>query len=126
MADNSPRLRGNERMPQPASAGFFYLDDTELGFVWAMARRNSKDLGRSVVGKKLAKIMRANCPVIGTEWSKFLSVLLRPGQEIAPHRHSRHAMLWYPDGRMIYLRPGTEHGVSRVTVERLSVAMLIS
>jgi hypothetical protein len=109
---------------ETAHAGFFSLDDNELEQVWAMAKRHANDLGRSEIGDRLFDAMYAACPV-HNQVSKFLSVLLRPGQEIAPHKHRRHAMLWYPDGAIRYIAPGTVHGVLRVTVQRLSVAMLV-
>ena len=85
--------------------------------------------------------MRARFPFTGHEWDKYLTVYLKPGQDIPAHEHKRHAVLWYPEstsvvvagqemklaaGEMIYLEPGTTHSVPRVTVERLSVAMLVS
>ena len=128
-------------MPQPASAGFFYLTDTELAELWRHARRHANDLGRSELGGRLATNMRISCPVAGSTWSKFLTFLLMPGRGLSSHKHQRHAMLWYPQetvlvvagenmrcatGSLLYLPPNTPHHVPPSTVERLSVAMLVS
>ena len=110
------------------TAGFFYLDDTEVSIVWAYARRRRcvKYFDDTELGARLARAMRKACPVEGSTWSKFLTVYLKPGQDIPAHEHPEHTLLWYPDGSLTHLLPGTTHGVGRVEVERLSVAMLVS
>ena len=115
-------------MPGPASAGFFYLDDIELSIVWAFARRKRccPHFEDTELGNRLATNMRKSFPFGGHSWDKFLTVYLRPGEDIPAHQHKRHTMLWYPDGSLTYLLPGITHEVPRVTVERLSVAMLVS
>jgi len=85
--------------------------------------------------------MRGRFPFPGHQWDKFLTVYLKPGQHIALHHHRRHAVLFYPqqatviidgkqrtlvDGEMIYIPPMTPHEVPRVTLERLSLAMIVS
>lgn len=124
-ADLKSRILTPATVETAAVRGFFYASAVDLDHIWYMARRHANDLGRSVIGKQLSCAMYKACPVAG-EVTKFLSVLLRPGQEIKPHSHKRHAMIWYPDGRIKYIAPGTVHDVPRVTVERLSVAMLVS
>ena len=132
-------------MPGPASgrAGFFYLDDTELSIVWAFAqrKRHCPHFEDTELGNRIATSMRKRFPFVGHQWDKYLTVYLKVGQDIPAHSHKRHAVLWYPrsttvvvekleqtlgDGEMIYLPPQTLHEVPRVTVERISVAMLVS
>ncbi len=115
-------------IPRPASAGFFFLTHTEVGIVWEFAKRKrcTPHFADTELGARLARGMRKACPLTGTSWDKYLTVYLRPGQDIPAHEHRRHTMLWYPDGSLTYLVPGITHSVDRVTVERLSVAMLIS
>ena len=129
-------------MPSTA-AGFFLLDDKELSIVWAFAKRKrcTPHFEITELGYRIAKAMRRHFPVPGKVWDKYLTVYLKVGQDIPAHEHKRHAVLWYPEptmvliekrerellaGEMIYLEPGTTHSVPRVTVERLSVAMLVS
>ena len=125
------------------TAGFFLLDDKELSIVWAFARRKrcTPHFEITELGYRIAKAMRRHFPFSGQDWDKYLTVYLTPGQDIPAHSHKRHAVLWYPEptsvlvdakeremlaGEMIYLPPQTLHSVPRVTVERLSVAMLVS
>jgi hypothetical protein len=133
----------NPALVETATAGFFYATDSEREQIWAMARRNSLDFGRSQLGDQIATAMRGRIPVEGWEWEKLLTVLLEPAgrrQHIAAHFHKRHLMMWYPQaasiwidkderkceaGEMLYVPPGTLHSVPRVTIERLSVAMLV-
>ena len=119
------------------------LSDKELSIVWAFARRKRccPHFEDTELGNRIARAMRRYFGVPGTVWDKYLTVFLKPGQHIAAHSHKRHAVLWYPEateilvkgielsvlaGEMIYLPPHTLHEVPRVTVERLSVAMLVS
>ena len=130
-------------IPRPAQAGFFLLDDKELSIVWAFAKRKrcTPHFEDTELGNRIATSMRARFPVEGWSWDKYLTVYLKPGQDIPAHEHKRHAVLWYPEattvivdskeqhvlaGEMLYMKPGTTHSVPRVTVERLSVAMLVS
>ena len=130
-------------MTSNPSIGFFYLNDTELSIVWAFAqrKRHCPHFEDTELGGRIATSMRARFPIPGWSWDKFLTVYLKPGELIQPHHHKRHAVLWYPrettvliskqeqrcaDGELIYLPPFTVHEVPRVTVERLSVAMLVS
>ena len=124
------------------------LSDKELSIVWAFGRRkrHCPHFEATELGNRIARAMRRHFPLPGTHWDKFLTVYLKPGQHIAAHFHKRHAVLWYPEatsviteqlpterkpielaaGEMIYLPPFMLHEVPRVTVERLSVAMLVS
>jgi hypothetical protein len=85
--------------------------------------------------------MRCACPVPGGDWAKFMTVLLKPGEQVKSHQHKRHAILFYPEdcdpvvingkvihpkaGEVHYLKPGVVHHVPPVTRTRLSVAMLV-
>ena len=115
-------------VPRPVSTGFFYLDDIELSIVWEFAKRKrcTPHFENTELGNRMARAMRQAAPLAGTSWDKYLTVYLKPGQDIPAHEHRRHTMLWYPSGELTYLVPGITHSVPRVTVERLSVAMLIS
>lgn len=130
-------------LPRPASAGFFFLDELELSIVWAFAQRKrcTPHFEDTELGNRIATSMRKRFPFTGHQWDKYLTVYLKPGQDIPAHEHKRHAVLWYPQATavviegesiqvgafsLVYLKPGTTHEVPRVTVERLSVAMLVS
>lgn len=107
-----------------------------------MAQKHPLEFAKTEMGRVVAKAMRRACPVPGDTWDKFMTVLLEPGESVAPHKHTRHAILWYPDdcesivvngeivpikaNQVIHMEPGVEHSVPCVAYRRLSVAMLVS
>ncbi len=129
--------------PAPLRRGFFLLESDELEEFKRHARRHPNDLGRSPLGAKIVLAMRAACPVPGDGFDKFLSVWIAPTsqrQQIQPHEHSRHTMLYYPEpaylyvnkerhdfseGELIYLPPFTQHSLEAIQGERFSCAMLV-
>lgn len=94
-------------------------------------------MNRIIKGESsLARMMRAGVPKNGDDWDKFIAVLLQPGENVKPHKHVYHTVLYYPEscdpvvftptsGAMVYLPPGTEHEVPPVENARISVAMLV-
>ena len=82
------------------------------------------------------KLMRGVVPVVGNEYRKLMIVDLKAGEEIRPHKHKGHAVLYYPmdsspitfepqAGTVIYIPPGCRHWVNPVPVERMSFAMIV-
>lgn len=104
-----------------------------------------RDGGSSTINKNIkptdpeyqyAAAMRRACLTWGDTWAKLMTVTLQPGEQVKPHAHKRHAVLYYPrvsgpviihpmPGTMLYLPPLTIHEVPQVDSERLSVAMLV-
>lgn len=85
---------------------------------------------------KLAEVMRSVVPVEGIDFKNLIMVELEPGERIGRHKHAYHTVLHYPAdaapitieptaGMIIYLPPGTQHEVPRVSKNRVSVAMLV-
>jgi len=107
-----------------------------------LANNHPLELAKTKLGGVIAQAMRAACPVTGFDYDKFMTVLLKPGEQIAEHSHKRHAILFYPElcdpvivngkcvypelGEIIYIKPGVKHRVGIVEKPRLSVAMLVS
>ena len=85
----------------------------------------------------LAEIMRSVVPVKGIDFEKLMHVHLKKGDSIDEHQHDvYHTALYYPAdtapvvvtptaGMIIYLPPGTPHGVPLALDRRDSVAMLV-
>lgn len=84
----------------------------------------------------LSKILREAIPVKGLDFVNMIQVQLKPGENIRAHSHTEHTALYYPAdseaitivptaGMIIYMPPGTQHAVPKVTKERVSVAMLV-
>jgi quercetin dioxygenase-like cupin family protein len=85
---------------------------------------------------KLADVLRAAIPVDGYDFKNMIQVHLKKGESVRSHYHTDHTALYYPAdcepiritptaGMIIYLPPGTQHAVPKVTKERVSVAMLV-
>ena len=85
----------------------------------------------------LALKLRRAFPFPGSDYDKFMTVTLEPGECVPIHHHQRHTILYYPGyaepviitprmGTIIYLPPLTDHEVPAVTQQRHSVAMLVS
>lgn len=120
----------------------FVLSSLQIAEVREAAEKHPLELAKKELGSRIAHAMRSACPVDGRIWDKFMTVLVKPGAEIAEHKHKRHAILFYPEacepviigedtvwpthGTIIYIPPNTDHTVPRVLRQRLSVAMLVS
>jgi quercetin dioxygenase-like cupin family protein len=85
---------------------------------------------------KLAEVLRSAIPIDGDAFKNMILVHLKPGDSVRSHSHTDHTALYYPAaaepititptaGMIIYLPPGTQHKVSKVNNERVSVAMLV-
>ena len=85
---------------------------------------------------KLAEMMRAGCPLPGTNYRKMIMVSMEKGDSIAEHSHKGGTVLYYPmdssiiqfepsAGTIIYLPPGVKHTVPPVLSDRISFAMII-
>lgn len=85
---------------------------------------------------KLRSLLRGAIPIDGRDYLNMIQVHLKPGENIRAHAHPEHTALYYPAdceavticptaGMIIYMPPGTVHGVPAVTEERVSVAMLV-
>lgn len=71
-----------------------------------------------------------------SEVYKFMTVRMKPGDNIKAHKHAYPAVLFYPEladpviitpqpGTMLFMPIGTVHEVPVVKRERLSIAMLL-
>lgn len=71
-----------------------------------------------------------------SEVYKFMTVRMKPGDNIKAHKHAYPAVLYYPEladpiivtpqpGTMLFMPIGTVHEVPVVKRERLSIAMLL-
>jgi len=119
----------------------FVLTPAEIVILQKAAKKHPLTIAQTELGKAIALTMRRACPVSGREWSKFMTVLLEPGKEVARHQHKRHTILYYPEacsevvvagyhvqpyrGMILYIHPEVEHHVPPVSETRLSVAMLV-
>ena len=85
---------------------------------------------------KLAEQLRTLVPLPGSDYQKIMFVKMKAGDEIKPHVHPEHLLLYYPmdaspiswdpvPGVVIYMPPGTRHWVSPVDADRVSMAMVV-
>jgi len=119
----------------------FILSPAEIVTLQKAAQKHPLTIRQTDLGKAIALTMRRACPVSGKEWSKFMTVLLKPGEGVPRHQHKRHTILYYPEactpvfvagyqvqpyrGMILYIHPEVEHRVEPVAESRLSVAMLV-
>ena len=108
----------------------------------------SKENGLVAIGQKLNKNIRKEDPeyqyferMLSAAWPyaevfKFMSVRMKPGENIKAHKHAHPAVLFYPEiaepviitpqpGTMLFLPIGTVHEVPPVKRHRKSIAMLM-
>ncbi len=106
-----------------------------------LAKIDAEEIAKTDRWHSLAKVMRAECPVLGDDWHKLLAVWKPIGGEVPHHAHREHVMLFYPQvcdpiliegvpfhpdkGTMLHINPWTHHNVPSVTIERLTIAMLV-
>jgi quercetin dioxygenase-like cupin family protein len=93
---------------------------------------------------ELRDALRERVPKPGTDYVKFMTVLVGPGEKVSSidvHAHPEHTILYYVEpgviqiadwppvmpmaGGFVYLPPNTDHSVPKPKNRRVSVAMTV-